>query len=74
MCHTFISLYAFALTRRFAPNFAVPPLIFPHQANNILDHEAEIMSRPKRTWFQSEKQKRALAEAVKVSCSSQLLA
>ena len=28
------------------------------KGENIIDHESEIMSRPKRTWFESEKEKR----------------
>jgi len=28
------------------------------RGENIIDHEAEIMSRPKRTWFESEKEKK----------------
>ena len=28
------------------------------KGENIMDHESEIMSRPKRTWFESEKEKR----------------
>mmetsp|Transcript_5217 Transcript_5217/g.14596 ORF Transcript_5217/g.14596 Transcript_5217/m.14596 type:complete len:468 (-) Transcript_5217:84-1487(-) len=36
------------------------------KASNFVAHETEIMARPKRTWFQTERQKRALAEAVKL--------
>ena len=28
------------------------------KGENIIDHEAEIMARPKRTWFETEKEKR----------------
>lgn len=28
------------------------------KGENLIKHEAEIMSRPKRTWFETEKQKR----------------
>lgn len=33
------------------------------KAANMIEHEADIKARPPRTWFQSEAQKRALAEA-----------
>eukprot|EP00873_Tetraselmis_striata_P038687 jgi/Tetstr1/458951/TSEL_004422.t1 len=36
------------------------------KATNMVEHEAEIMARPKRTWFQTEKQKRLLAQAAKL--------
>lgn len=29
------------------------------RGENLIDHESEIMSRPKRTWFESEKDKKA---------------
>lgn len=29
------------------------------RGENLIDHESEIMSRPKRTWFESEKDKQA---------------
>jgi ATP-dependent RNA helicase DDX27 len=29
------------------------------KGQNMMEHEAEIFSRPARTWFQSEKEKRA---------------
>lgn len=35
------------------------------QAENMMNHETEIYSRPARTWFQTEKQKRAVAEKAK---------
>jgi len=28
----------------------------------MIEHEAEIYSKPRRTWFQTEKEKRKLAE------------
>jgi hypothetical protein len=33
------------------------------KAGNIIDHEAEIYSRPKREWFQTGKERRASAKA-----------
>ena len=33
------------------------------KAGNIMDHEQEIMARPKRTWFESEKDKRSAKKA-----------
>eukprot|EP00878_Enallax_costatus_P005816 GHUV01006103.1.p1 GENE.GHUV01006103.1~~GHUV01006103.1.p1 ORF type:complete len:892 (+),score=345.95 GHUV01006103.1:153-2828(+) len=33
------------------------------KAENLLEHESEIFSRPARTWFQTEKQKKELAAA-----------
>lgn len=36
------------------------------KGQNIIDHEAEIYSRPARTWFQSTKEK----EKSKGECSS----
>lgn len=30
------------------------------RAQNLIEHEDEIKSRPKRTWFQTEKQKKAV--------------
>ena len=33
------------------------------KGENIIDHESEIMARPKRTWFESEKEKRASKKA-----------
>eukprot|EP00877_Chromochloris_zofingiensis_P007931 jgi/Chrzof1/3391/Cz12g23200.t1 len=35
------------------------------KAENMMNHETEIYSRPARTWFQTEKQKRAVAEKAK---------
>lgn len=35
------------------------------KAQNLMDHEEEIYSRPKKTWFQSEKQKHILKERSK---------
>jgi ATP-dependent RNA helicase DDX27 len=29
------------------------------KGQNIIEHEAEIFSRPARTWFQSEKEKKS---------------
>jgi ATP-dependent RNA helicase DDX27 len=37
------------------------------KAQNMLDHEAEIYSRPARTWFQSSKEKAAAAARAKVA-------
>jgi len=37
------------------------------KAQNMLDHEAEIYSRPARTWFQSSKEKAAAAARAKAS-------
>lgn len=37
------------------------------QAQNLLEHEAEIYSRPARTWFQSEKEKKKAAAAAKAA-------
>eukprot|EP00879_Flechtneria_rotunda_P021737 GHRR01022921.1.p1 GENE.GHRR01022921.1~~GHRR01022921.1.p1 ORF type:complete len:358 (+),score=113.44 GHRR01022921.1:842-1915(+) len=34
-----------------------------NKAANMLEHEDEIYSRPARTWFQTEKEKKALAQA-----------
>jgi ATP-dependent RNA helicase DDX27 len=33
------------------------------KATNLIDHEAEILSRPKRSWFLTERQKAEIAEA-----------
>ncbi|KFM23899.1 DEAD-box ATP-dependent RNA helicase 28 [Auxenochlorella protothecoides] len=37
------------------------------KAANLIEHESEIFSRPARTWFQSEKEKRSAAEAARVA-------
>ncbi|CAL9109276.1 unnamed protein product, partial [Musa textilis] len=37
------------------------------KAENMIMHKEEIFSRPKRTWFATEKEKKALAKAVKAS-------
>ncbi|KAJ4799538.1 ATP-dependent RNA helicase DRS1 [Rhynchospora pubera] len=37
------------------------------KAENMIAHKDEIYSRPKRTWFATEKEKKALAKAAKVS-------
>lgn len=37
------------------------------QAENMIAHKDEIFSRPKRTWFVSEKEKKLAAKAAKVS-------
>ncbi|TQS37924.1 hypothetical protein Golomagni_01582 [Golovinomyces magnicellulatus] len=36
------------------------------KGENIITHEHEIMARPKRTWFESEKEKKAAQQAGKV--------
>lgn len=35
------------------------------KAANILEHRDEIMSRPKRTWFQTEDEKKAIKDATR---------
>jgi hypothetical protein len=37
------------------------------QAQNMMDHEAEIYSRPKREWFQSTRDKRMIAAEAKAA-------
>uniref|UniRef100_A0A0D6QTT0 RNA helicase n=1 Tax=Araucaria cunninghamii TaxID=56994 RepID=A0A0D6QTT0_ARACU len=37
------------------------------KAQNMMDHKDEIYSRPKRTWFQSERDKKLLAKVAKAS-------
>lgn len=37
----------------------------PPQAANMLEHEEEIMARPARTWFQTERQKKEVARRAK---------
>lgn len=39
------------------------------QAENLIAHKEEIYARPKRTWFQTEKEKRQAAKAAKVLLS-----
>lgn len=39
--------------------------ILSAQAQNMIDHEEDIMARPARSWFQTPKQKKAVAEAAK---------
>jgi ATP-dependent RNA helicase DDX27 len=41
--------------------------VHPQQAQNLIEHEAEIYSRPARTWFQSEKEKKKTAAAAKAA-------
>ena len=36
------------------------------QAENLIAHREEIYSRPKKTWFVTEKEKRLVAKASKV--------
>lgn len=36
------------------------------QAENMILHRDEIYSRPKRTWFATEKDKKLIAKSVKV--------
>ena len=33
-----------------------------NKAENMIEHEAEIYSRPARTWFQTERQKKQVAK------------
>lgn len=35
------------------------------KAANMLEHESEIFSRPARTWFQSEREKKEIAKRAK---------
>ncbi|KAF7815799.1 DEAD-box ATP-dependent RNA helicase 28 [Senna tora] len=37
------------------------------KAENMIEHKEEIYSRPKRTWFMTEKEKKLAAKAVKTS-------
>lgn len=39
------------------------PLPFPSQASNLIDHHAEIMARPAKSWFQTPAQKVATKAA-----------
>lgn len=39
------------------------------QAANLLEHEDEIRARPARTWFQTERQKRELAQRSKAAAT-----
>lgn len=44
-------------------------ICFSHiQAENMIAHKDEIYSRPKRTWFLTEKEKKLAAKAAKVYC------
>jgi ATP-dependent RNA helicase DDX27 len=43
------------------------------KAENMIAHKDEIYSRPKRTWFATEREKKLLAAAAKVSISEILL-
>lgn len=38
-----------------------------NKAQNLMDHESEIFSRPKKTWFQTPKEKRQIASAAKAA-------
>ena len=40
------------------------------KAANLVEHEADIYSRPARTWFQTPRQKAALAEAARADAGS----
>jgi ATP-dependent RNA helicase DDX27 len=40
------------------------------KAENLIEHEAEIYARPARTWFQTDKQKKALADLERTSLMS----
>lgn len=42
-------------------------LLMSLQAENMIAHKDEIYSRPKRTWFMTEKEKKLVAKAAKVS-------
>jgi hypothetical protein len=42
------------------------------KASNLLEHEAEIMSRPRRDWFLSSRQKAEIAKAAKPVAASEL--
>jgi hypothetical protein len=39
------------------------------QAQNMIDHEDDIMARPARSWFQTPKQKKAVADAAKATAT-----
>ena len=39
---------------------------FAIQAQNLMDYESEIFARPKKTWFQTPKEKRQTANFAKV--------
>lgn len=39
------------------------------QAENMINHKQEIFSRPKKTWHISEKEKKLIADASKVTLS-----
>lgn len=51
---------------------SVMHVILVLQAENLIAHRAEIYSRPKRTWFVTEKEKKLNAKAAKVSFISVL--
>lgn len=55
--HSFI---AFILNRKYVLGYCM-------QAENMIAHKDEIFSRPKRTWFVTEKEKQLAAKAAKVS-------
>lgn len=38
-----------------------------HKAENLMNHGDEIYGRPARTWFQSERQKKATSKAIKIA-------
>lgn len=40
---------------------------------NLLEHEGEIFSRPARTWFQTEKQKKELAAAAAAAAEGRIV-
>ncbi|GMH39995.1 hypothetical protein BSKO_07899 [Bryopsis sp. KO-2023] len=42
------------------------------RAENMLEHGKEILARPKRTWFQGEKEKRELAKLCKAQADGEL--
>lgn len=37
------------------------------QAENMIEHKDDIYSRPKRTWFTTEREKKLVAKAAKVN-------
>lgn len=39
------------------------------QAQNMIDHEDDIMARPARSWFQTPKQKKAVVDAAKATAT-----
>ena len=59
----FTYLHDFGLVSMFSDFY------FVSQAQNLMDYESEIYSRPKKIWFQTPKEKRQTANVAKVeSC------